>query len=88
MTWRRLSFHHVIIQQVRGHSHLHAIIVDDAAAAPAKLEASGDRSALQETPGTCSNPSLSTDVEGQIARISISHDGDYATAVCLAAEGP
>lgn len=26
------------------------------------------------------------DLPGQIARISISHDGDYATAVCLAAE--
>ena len=25
---------------------------------------------------------------GQIAKISISHDGDYATAVCLAAEEP
>lgn len=25
-------------------------------------------------------------LEGQIAKISVSHDGDYATAVCLAAE--
>lgn len=28
------------------------------------------------------------DLPGQIARISISHDGEYATAVCLAAEEP
>jgi len=28
------------------------------------------------------------DVDGQIARISISHDGHFATAVCLAAEEP
>ena len=26
------------------------------------------------------------DVPGQIVKISISHDGEYATAVCLAAE--
>lgn len=25
---------------------------------------------------------------GQVARISISHDGEYATAVCMAAESP
>jgi len=28
------------------------------------------------------------DLPGQIAKVSISHDGDYATAVCLAAEEP
>ncbi|KAK4544062.1 hypothetical protein LTR36_004560 [Oleoguttula mirabilis] len=28
------------------------------------------------------------DIPGQIAQISISHDGEYATAVCLAAEEP
>jgi len=28
------------------------------------------------------------DLAGQVARVSISHDGDYATAVCLAAEEP
>lgn len=28
------------------------------------------------------------DLSGQIAKISISHDGEYATAVCLAAEQP
>jgi len=26
------------------------------------------------------------DIPGQIVKISISHDGEYATAVCLAAE--
>lgn len=25
-------------------------------------------------------------LDGQIAKISISHDGDYATAICMAAE--
>ena len=28
------------------------------------------------------------DLSGQIAKISISHDGEYATAVCMAAEEP
>lgn len=27
-------------------------------------------------------------ISGQVAKVSISHDGDYATAVCLAAEEP
>ena len=26
------------------------------------------------------------DISGQVVKISISHDGDYATAVCLAAD--
>jgi len=29
---------------------------------------------------------MPSELHGQIARVSISHDGDYATAVCLAAE--
>lgn len=28
------------------------------------------------------------DLDGQIAKVCISHDGEYATAVCLAAEEP
>lgn len=28
------------------------------------------------------------ELSGQVARVSISHDGDYATAVCMAAEDP
>lgn len=32
--------------------------------------------------------SLYGELEGQIVKISISHDGDYATAVCLAPEEP
>lgn len=30
----------------------------------------------------------SENVTGQVAKISISHDGEYATAVCMVAEGP
>lgn len=35
-----------------------------------------------------SDSELSRDISGQIVKISISHDGEYATAVCLAAEEP
>ena len=31
---------------------------------------------------------LFDDLTGQVAKVSISHDGDYATAVCLAANEP
>jgi holo-[acyl-carrier protein] synthase len=33
-------------------------------------------------------PLIEVDPPGQIARLSISHDGEYVTAVCLAAESP
>lgn len=39
--------------------------------------------------GNVTPPELQNDdPPGQIAQISISHDGEYATAVCLAAEEP
>lgn len=39
-------------------------------------------------PGDLDTPDSPTDGElsGQMAKVSISHDGDYAYAVCLAAE--
>ncbi len=59
---------------------------------------SGERSSNVEDSGFTSaqtgsdNETLTadqlSDLSGQIARVSISHDGDYATAVCLAAEEP
>ena len=45
----------------------------------------------QKDTAECNPPSNENDFEelsGQIAQISISHDGAYATAVCLAAHGP
>ena len=44
----------------------------------------------QLPPGTLFTPAeeQDDDLDGQIAQISISHDGEYATAVCLAAEEP
>lgn len=55
-----------------------------------------DSSSLQPMPGVADDaqtqPLYEDDVlqnlSGQIAQISISHDGGYATAVCLAAQGP
>ena len=37
---------------------------------------------------SASNFEREDDISGQIAKISISHDGEYATAVCLAVEEP
>lgn len=102
VTWRRLSFHDVVIQRVRHEGPLQAVIVDHASTAP-PFEASGPRegwspgndggaarsvehSAAQLVHG--SQGDTLTKIEGQVARISISHDGEYATAVCLAAGDP
>lgn len=68
VTWRRLSFHDVIIQRIEDQVRVQAVILDNTSRLP---RAQGEPSA---------------GLEGQIAKISISHDGDYATAVCLAAE--
>lgn len=35
-----------------------------------------------------SDDEANEDIDGQIAQLSISHDGEYATAVCLAVESP
>lgn len=82
----------MIIQQTQDKGPLHAIIVDKASPTPILegarelgmnfrwgSEAHERQSNRDETP---------TDYEGQTAKISISHDGDYATAVCLAADDP
>lgn len=121
MTWRRLSFHDVVIRRADGGSSLQAVILDCNLSAAGE-EASAVHSASSDVLFGCSpakddnadaprtmgsddhgNESRDTvkvskdqlqrsgdkvDLTGQIARISISHDGDYATAVCLAAEGP
>lgn len=43
---------------------------------------------LQQQQWLDSDHETPPELDGQIARISISHDGEYATAVCLAAEDP
>lgn len=100
VTWRRLSFHDVIIQQLRRDGPLRLVILDNGACAP-RLEASGNLDgggagrALESNDGaSATQPAadhpgkVAAEPQGQLARISISHDGDYATAVCLAAEEP
>lgn len=68
VTWRRLSFHDVIIRRIGDQARVQAVILDNA------------------SPMSAEQAELPANLHGQIASISISHDGDYATAVCLAAE--
>ncbi|RMZ21281.1 hypothetical protein D0859_14702 [Hortaea werneckii] len=49
---------------------------------------SGSICADESGHGFISAEAQTDDLSGQIAKISISHDGEYATAVCLAAEEP
>jgi phosphopantetheinyl transferase (holo-ACP synthase) len=145
-TWRRLSFHDILVLRSRSHGGLVAVILDKVAGdsngtlAAAMNDTDGlerpqDRSMSEvdertdgrihirpdrlsdEEPrhaekkqrlsnGDEADDSLpqhfaaasgddshfiedqSDDLSGQVAKISISHDGEYATAVCLAAIEP
>ena len=140
MTWRKLSFHDIIIRNPQyGRGHVHAVILDDMVCnetrtkdASIALDANHDSTKTRDNgPSDESNhdsealssqvslnsasekghrprpatilpedeyarstedqpPSSdgSGDLSGQIAQISISHDSEYATAVCLAAQEP
>lgn len=102
VSWRRLRFHQIVIQPYPHRQGLMAVILDDAASAsaPAPPPLSGDDAEPTTIiPEIDFRPLVEEhmvreaevgheELTGQVARISISHDGDYATAVCLAAEEP
>jgi len=64
--------------------NVHGLPSDDASSSGSVV---GDKSGNDE-PKPTPYHLQDDDLPGQIAKISISHDGGYATAVCLAAEEP
>lgn len=137
VSWRRLSFHDIVILHPQSRGSLSAVISDKQVGADGLRHAGSasstdhtqitdsvddDRASISEgyssqhvrsSPhvskeesvleddisqefiddvGTALHESVDAlqpgDLQGQTVKISISHDGDYATAVCLAAEEP
>lgn len=84
--WRSLTFDEIQILPSANRKGVYAAILDSPARAPSDSEAIG----ASATPSDLVEDLRSYPGEpgGQVARISISHERDYATAVCLAALGP
>jgi holo-[acyl-carrier protein] synthase len=67
----------------------YAVILDKPTSSEIPAEHEGDSTeAIPEDVAASDVTASETDVDGQIVHISISHDGDYATAVCIAPEEP
>lgn len=77
-SWRKLTFDEIQVLKERGGKRVFGVILDRAdvsrmAAQDGQLEPLGNEEEEEEP-------------AGQVVQISISHDGEYATAVCLAAK--
>lgn len=77
-SWRKLTFDEIQVLKERGGKRVFGVILDRAdvrrmAGQDGQLEPL-DNEKEEEEPA------------GQVVQISISHDGEYATAVCLAAK--
>lgn len=78
-TWRKLTFDQIQVLKEENGGRIYGVILDHASAKTPKEEGNDDLHA----------PLASKENEpGQIVKISISHDGEYATAVCMAAVEP
>ena len=81
-TWRHhLTFDEIQILQSPGRSDLYAVILDK----PVEKQ---PRSTTEQNPSTADPAEYGDACGGQIAHVSISHDGEYATAVCIVASAP
>lgn len=88
-SWRSLTFDEIQIRKDVGSKRIYGVILDK----PEIRRAMRQMHAEQDL---CSNDEESEyvgeqrtdDPTGQVVKISISHDGEYATAVCMAAEEP
>jgi holo-[acyl-carrier protein] synthase len=87
--WRKLTFDEIQIRKDAGSRRVYGVVLDKPEVRKAMRQMkngedarSGDTASQEHTvEGEEEAPA------GQIVKISISHDGEYATAVCLAAEG-
>lgn len=94
VSWKRLGFHDIVIQRSNNGSGVFAVILDKVAKKRNIIDSIIDEAIDEEASDGALSTALDVheydddSISGQVARISISHDGDYATAVCLAAEEP
>jgi holo-[acyl-carrier protein] synthase len=82
-SWRRLMFDEVQILKEEGGKRVYGVILDRAEVRKAMR---GEDWGRKEGEASTGKDGEDEDIPGQIVKISISHDGDYATAVCLAAD--
>ena len=70
-SWRRLMFDEIMVLKEEGGKRVYGVILDER---EVRREDHGGSEDVQAEPA------------GQVVQLSISHDGEYATAVCLAAD--
>ena len=88
-SWRSLTFDEIQIRKETGSKRIYGVILD-------KPEVRRTMRNMHTEQDVRSNDEESEyvgdqgndDPAGQVVKISISHDGEYATAVCMAAEEP
>lgn len=78
-SWRRLTFGEIQVLADKDSRRIYGVILDHASAKIPEEQMNTDL----EAPKGSQN-----DEPGQIVKVSISHDGEYATAVCMAAVEP
>jgi holo-[acyl-carrier protein] synthase len=82
-SWRRLMFDEIQILKDEGGKRVYGVILDRPEVRSAMR---GEDWGRKQSEALTGEGGEDEDIPGQIVRISISHDGEYATAVCLAAE--
>lgn len=70
-SWRRLMFDEIMVLKEEGGKRVYGVILDDREVRREVHEGYED---------------VQGESAGQVVQLSISHDGEYATAVCLAAD--
>ena len=87
-SWRRLMFDEIQILKDEESRRVFGVILDRPEVKRAMREEDWGRKEEDETASEALTEEGVEDevISGQVVKISISHDGDYATAVCLAAE--
>lgn len=86
-SWRRLMFDEIQILKDEGGKRVYGVILDRPEVRRAVREEDWGRKEGETASKALTEEGVEDeDISGQVVKISISHDGDYATAVCLAAD--
>jgi holo-[acyl-carrier protein] synthase len=90
-SWRSLTFDEIQIRKDAGSRRVYGVILDKPVVRRAMRQVKNGEDARSKSMASREHTVGGGEEEeapaGQVVKISISHDGEYATAVCLAAEG-
>lgn len=90
-SWRSLTFDEIQILKDAGSKRVYGVILDRPEVRRAVRQVNQGQDETSEDQASHEHAADKGEEQGpagQIVKISISHDGEYATAVCLAAEEP